>query len=46
MSLGSVVKLKKAKDDIWVMVIDKYVKSDQLQRFVEYSGVVYPDGPM
>lgn len=42
--LGSVIKLKKAKDDVWVMVTDKYVKSENLQRFVEYSGVVYPDG--
>ncbi len=42
--LGSVVKLKKAKNDVWVMIIDKYVKSDNLQQFVEYSGVVYPDG--
>ena len=42
--LGSVVKLKKAKDDVWIMITDKYVKSDNLQRFVEYSGVVYPDG--
>ena len=37
--LGSVVKLKKAK-----MITDKYVKSNHLKRFVEYSGVVYPDG--
>lgn len=44
LSLGSVVKLKKAKDDVWIMITDKYVKSDNLQRFVEYSGVVYPDG--
>lgn len=42
--LGSVVKLKKAKNDIWVMITDKYVKSNHLKRFVEYSGVVYPDG--
>lgn len=42
--LGSVVKLKKAKNDIWVMIVNKYVKSNHLQRFIEYSGIVYPDG--
>lgn len=42
--LGSVVKLNKSKNDVWVMVKDKYVKSDNLQRYVEYSGIVYPDG--
>lgn len=42
--LGSVVKLKKSKNDTLTMIKDKYIKSDNIGRFVEYAGVVYPDG--